>query len=223
MDQPDVTETTRLQELYPRRVAARGGEGSHVTPEALLAVVQQEGSEPERLATLDHVMACAVCYREYQWLTAVDRAGVEAERAEGGAAARPRRAWWQGGPLAMAASVAAAVAAAVVLAHVVRSGPERERGTAGGIALVGPGTRAVAGQPLAFAWHPLPGIARYVLEVQGPDGSVILADTTADTALTLSQPGRLLPDSAYRWWVREVTEGSEPRSSAFRELRLTAR
>jgi hypothetical protein len=37
------------------------------------------------------------------------------------------------------------------------------------------------------------------------------------------EAGRLAPDSNYRWWVREVTDGAEPRSSGFRELRLGSR
>jgi hypothetical protein len=115
------------------------------------------------------------------------------------------------------------VGAAVVLSGVLRPGAERERGAAGDIVLLAPGPRA-AGGPLSFTWRALPGAGSYVLEVQRPDGSVALADTTADTVATFAEPGgRLLPDSAYRWWVREVTDGSEPRSSAFRDLRLTGR
>ena len=219
MDQPDVTEG-RLQQAYSRRVASRDAAGAHATPEAMLAVVRREGPEHDRLATLDHVMACAACHREYEWLTAVDRAGLEAE---GSAAGGRRRAWWSGAPLALAASIVVAVGAAVVLSGVLRTGAERERGTAGDITVIGPGSRAAADAPLTFAWRALPGVSRYVLEVQRPDGSVALSDTTADTVLTVSDPGRLLPESAYRWWVREVTDGAEPRSSAFRKLELTGR
>jgi hypothetical protein len=220
MDERDMSGTTRLQHAYARRVAARGeAEGACVTPEAILAVVQREGPEPERLATLEHVMACAVCHREYEWLMAVDQAGLEAE----GVAGKGRRTWWSGAPLALAASIVAAVGAAVVLSGVLRTGTERVRGSNSDIVLVGPGARASAGAPLAFTWQPLPGVSRYVLEVQRADGSVAYADTTADTVVTLAEPSRLLPDSAYRWWVREVTDGAEPRSSALRDVRLTGR
>ena len=77
--------------------------------------------------------------------------------------------------------------------------------------------------PITFAWHAVPGVSRYVLEVQRADGSVAIADTTADTSATVIDLSRLRPDSVYRWWVREATDGSEPRSSAFRDLRLTGR
>jgi hypothetical protein len=221
MEHLSAAETERLQSLYSGRVTAGSdGGGTHATPEAILAVVQREGPDEARLATLEHVMACAACHREYQWLTAVDRAGAEAEGLARATSARP---WWGGQRLALAASLAVAVGAAVVLSGVLRQGAERQRGGEGDIALVAPAARVPAGAPITFAWHAVPGVSRYVLEVQRADGSVAYADTTADTAATLADPSRLQPDSAYRWWVREVTDGSEPRSSAFRDLRLTGR
>jgi hypothetical protein len=59
-----------------------------------------------------------------------------------------------------------------------------------------------------------------VLEIQGTDRGVVRSDTTADTTLRLPSA---LPAGEYRWWVREVTDGSEPRSSAFRTLKIPAR
>jgi hypothetical protein len=103
---------------------------------------------------------------------------------------------------------------------VLRTGDDRERGATGDIALAGPGEQVSGSGPITFTWHPVPGASRYVLEIQHADGSVALTDTTADTTATVSDPSRLRPDSAYRWWVREATDGSEPRSSAFRDLRL---
>ena len=220
MEQPDVAQTERLQKLYAGGVAGRAGGEPHASPDAILAVVTREGSEEERLATLEHVMACAECHREYQWLTAVNEAGLEAEGSTGAA---PRRAWWRGAPMAMAASLLVAVGAGVVLSGVLRSGDDRERGASGDISLVGPGDQVSANGPITFVWHAVPGVSRYVLEVQRADGSVAIADTTADTSLTLNDRSRLRPDSAYRWWVREATNGEEPRSSAFRDLRLSGR
>jgi len=220
MEQPDVAETERLRKLYGGRVAGRTGSEPHASPDAILALVTREGSEEERLATLEHVMACAECHREYQWLTAVNEAGLEAE---GSVASTSRRVWWRGAPMAMAASLLVAIGAGVVLSGVLRSGDDRERGVPGDIGLVGPGDRVSAGGPITFAWHAVPGVSRYVLEVQRADGSVAIADTTADTSATVTDLARLSPDSVYRWWVREATNGEAPRSSAFRELRLTGR
>lgn len=217
MDQLNVNDTALLQRLYSRRVATGGAATSCVTPEALLAVVTREGPEDERLATLEHVMSCATCHREYEWLTAVDQAAREAEGAEAPVRLRP---WWRGAPLALAASLVAVVGVGVLLSGVLKRNPELERGGQGDIVLVGPGTEPAADVPLVFTWHALPGASRYVLEIQHSDGAVARADTTADTTFTVTDPAGTLPGSGYRWWVREVTDGSEPRSSAFRELRL---
>jgi hypothetical protein len=224
MGQRDMNESPRLQELYARRVAAHGGAdaGPHATPEAILAVVQREGPEAERLATLEHVMSCATCHRDYEWLSAVDVAGDEFEERTGEHPIQSRP-WWQGRQLALAASLLMAVGAALAVRGVLQSGPERVRGGSGEIALVGPGTRVAAGAPLAFVWRAVPGVSRYVLEIQRADGSLAFTDTIADTVATVMPVRRLLPDTTYRWWVREVTDGSEPRSSAFRELRITGR
>jgi hypothetical protein len=220
MEHLSESETERLQNLYSRRVTAGGDGGDHATPEAILAVVQREGPEEARLATLEHVMACAACHREYQWLTAVNEAGLEAD---GSTAAAPRRAWWRGAPMVMAASLLVAVGAGVVLSGVLRTGDDRERGASSDISLVGPADQVLATGPITFTWHAAPGVSRYVLEVQRADGSVAIADTTADTSATVTDLSRLRPDSAYRWWVREATNGEEPRSSAFRDLRLSGR
>jgi len=150
MEHLSESETERLQNLYSRRVTAGGDGGDHATPEAILAVVQREGPEEARLATLEHVMACAACHREYQWLTAVDEAGNEAEGSAGVRSARPS---WGGQRLARAASLAAAVGAAVVLSGVLRKGAERERGGASDIGLVAPAARVPSGAPIRFAWH----------------------------------------------------------------------
>ena len=217
MEHPDV-DTARLQELYARRVARQGTAPGCPTPEAILALVRREGGEHERLATLEHVMSCAACHREYQWLRAVDEAAVEAG---GEPAAVIRPAWWRGAPLALAASIVVVAGVAGVLSSLLWKGADRVRGTVSEIQLMAPGATANADAPIAFAWHPLPKAAHYVLEVQREDGSVALTDTTADTVLTIAPSAALLPDSSYRWWVREATDAAEPRSSALRMLRLT--
>ncbi|HEX6107243.1 MAG TPA: hypothetical protein VFZ26_16775 [Gemmatimonadales bacterium] len=221
MDQPNVTETERLQRLYSRRVAERGvaGGAGCVSPEAILAVIRREGSEEERLATLDHVMSCAACHREYEWLAAVDQAATEA----GGGAASRRGPWWRSTPLALAASLTAAVAAGLLVRDQIRRAGEPVRGGTGDIELVAPAAATTAARELAFVWRPVPGATGYVLEVQRGDGAVAHADTTGDTVLVLPDPAGVLPDAEYRWWVRELTDGSEPRSSDFRTLRLADR
>ena len=220
MEQPDMNETSRLQQLYERRVAARdtGGRADCQPLEAILAVIQREGSEDERLAALDHVMACPDCHREYEWLTAVEEAATRTTpRARDVAAAR----WWQrGAPLALAATVLLAVGI-LLIPKLNRGRPEPVRGSESDIVPVGPAGDAQVRLPFTLVWHPLNGATRYVVEIQTPDGVVAFADTTADTTLAVTEASRLTAGSDYRWWVREVTDGGAPRSSPFSNLRLT--
>jgi len=215
MEHSDLSDTMRLRRLYSRRVAGRAGEGgSHVSPEAILAVIQKEGPEEERLATLEHVMSCAACHRDYEWLTAVDEAATEHE-----AGSQIRRPWWtRAAPLAVAASLL--LVAGTVLIVRRPATVEVERGRMDDVLLVSPPPDMWVSGPLTFVWRPLAGASRYMLEVQRRDGAVVFSDTTSDTTLTIPDPGRVLPDKEYRWWVRETTDGAEPRSSSFRTLRV---
>jgi hypothetical protein len=217
MDQPDLTETERFQRLYARRVAERSAPTACVAPEQILAVIRRDGAEGERMEILEHVMSCAACHREYQWLTAVDQAGIEA-----GAAGERRKAWWQGRPMALAASLLAVVAAGLLVQSRIRTGTEPVRGEDGDIVLVAPPTAPTSGD-LTFVWRSAPGASGYVLEVQRSDGSIAFSDTTRDTLLTLGAANQVLPDEEYRWWVRELTDVSEPRSSGFRRLHFSDR
>jgi hypothetical protein len=217
MDHPDMTDTTRLQEVYSARVAQRPVRSAHATPEALLALIERDGTEEDRLATMDHVMSCAECHRDYQWLNGVSDAALQADGRS--SAATARRWWTRPAPLALAASMVLALGGAFLL---MRRGPDLERGHTGAIDVIAPTANApaAAGHPLLFVWRPLSGASRYILEVQRADGSVAFSDSTADTIFSITDPARVLPESEYRWWVRETTDGAEPRSSAFQRLRL---
>lgn len=219
MDQPDLTGTERLQRLYTRRLTERDAErtDAHASAERIVSLIRREGSEEERLATLEHVMACADCHRDYEWLKAVDRAALEAGGGE--ATSRPV---WRRVPLALAATVLVAVGAGLLVTRLRPTG-ETVRGHGGEISLVAPGDTAAGLGVLTFIWRPLPEARGYVLEVQRQDGSVAFADSTSDTLLAIADPEAMLPPADYRWWVREQTDGAEPRSSAFRELRLIGR
>ncbi|HYC33107.1 MAG TPA: hypothetical protein VEB59_12535 [Gemmatimonadales bacterium] len=209
-----------LKRIYSRSVAERGtpDAGGCPPPESILAVLQREGAEEARLATLEHVMSCAACHREYELLSAVNEAAVES-----GSGTSGRAPWWTGGRImALAASLAAAIGAALV----VRDRIDRAdtiRGEHGDIALVSPAPGAAAPSGLRFVWRTVPGASGYVLEVQHADGAVAFADTTSDTTLILPDPSPLQPEARYRWWVRELTDGSEPRSSELRPLQPTDR
>jgi hypothetical protein len=118
MDNQELSDEKLLRRLYSARVGERqvGDRAACVAPEAILSVILGETEESERLATLDHVMSCPACHQEYEYLTAVEEAGAETERA----AERRTTTWRRILPLAMAASVVLAIGG-LVLRDQVRS------------------------------------------------------------------------------------------------------
>jgi len=226
----------RLRELYARTTAsvAKRDTDTHADPEALLALVRREGPEEERLALLDHVMACDSCRGELELLRAVEQAGGSSSGTipfpmRGGAAAaddarhRPLSRWRGFVPVAAAASLLLAVGIGVG----VQRGGDREpadvmRGAADEVALVAPAAELRAGGPVTFAWRPVPGARRYELEVVDAGGTAVFSTRTTDTLVVLNDATRLAPGVDYRWWVRAVTDGGAQPRSPMRRLRLRA-
>ena len=221
----------RLRELYEQALAARGaGVRAHcVTPDAMLALVRREGAEDERLATLDHVMACRECARELELLRAIEQAGAASGAAavaperEGAATVVPLRgrarpAWQRFVPLALAASLLLAIGIGVL-----DRGPRAEdvtRGDAAAVTLLAPGPDVRSGPPVTFVWRPVPHALRYTLEVLDDDGNVVFTTATPDTTVTITDASRLAPGAEYRWWVRAVDPEAAQRASPMRPLRV---
>jgi hypothetical protein len=204
---------TRLQELYAEALARRSDTTAQdcVTPEQLLRLVRREGAESDRLATLDHVMSCPACHREFDLFRAVESAGRRMTED------RPVRSIGRRlAPFALAASLLLAVGVGLLLRN--RSAGDTLRGGGGPLTLVSPGTEVPPDQPITFAWRPLPGVNRYQLEVLGQSGKAVFTQVTRDTALTWP-PGQLRPGTTYQWWVRDLTPGSRLVSPA-RPLRV---
>lgn len=210
----------RLRDLYQKSLA-QGSAGSGprpvscVTPEQLLALVRGEGSEESRLRTLDHVMACPSCRREFDLLRAVEQAGVES-------GARPSRVRWQWqrmAPLALAASLLLALAVTIALNRAGER-PDQPRGAGSGVTLLAPAAEVPAHEPVTFAWRPVRHANRYVLELlEGSGGGkMVLSRETSDTAMALDLT-LLRPGAQYQWWVRAVTPAGEL-VSPLRPLRL---
>jgi hypothetical protein len=207
----------RLRDLYAIAQAGRpaGPGGEHPAPEVLAALVRREGSEEARLATLDHVMSCAACRRDFDLLRAVERAGVES----GAARAGSRRSWLM--PAALAASVLLAVGVGRTVLR--SSADETTRGDGhGAVVLVQPGREARAGDALIFSWRGVPGVSRYEIELIDAGGGVVASAATTDTTVS-SEATRALPPGDYRWWVRATTPDARSLRSVIRPLRLVAR
>ena len=147
----DLSSIEGLGRLYRRRVDARNVSAAGcVAPEAMLALLEREGPESQRLATLEHVMSCPDCHREYEWLAAVGQAATEAS-------GRPaRQTLWRRAPLALAASLVAAVAAGLLVRGQMRGG-EPVRGETGDIALAAPAVGPGSTGSTVFSWAPCAG------------------------------------------------------------------
>ena len=218
MDNQELSDEGRLRDLYTASVEEREVvDRTHcVEPEAILALVLGEAPEADRIATLDHVMSCPACHRDYEYLSAVEEAGDKTERIAGRRAPQWRRIL----PLAAAASLVLAIGGLMLKDRAGDDGVER--GGAGGIALIAPGNEEVpAAGPLHFTWKSVPGAGRYVIEVQGAGGETVFSDSTADTTATLDGAGALSPGATYTWSVRTLEQGAEePATSPLARFRV---
>lgn len=191
----------RLQELYQRALDARGERvrAGCPTPEMLRALVAREGAESTRLATLDHVMACRECQREFELLRAI------------AAAAPPAPRWRVSAPLALAASLLLVVAASVVgIRALSRPGDDVMRGGgAEGVSLITPASET----PRVLRWHRVPGAISYRVEVLTDSGALLSGATTTDTSAAIPDSVPLPEGARYLWWVRaHRADGTELRS-----------
>lgn len=206
----------RLRALYQRSLRIPGGEDRPACPppEHLVALVERQGPETERLATLDHVMACAACRSEFELLRSLETAAARTRRPAALA------------PLALAASLVLVVGGGVLLWRVWGPGdgaPEVYRGGPAGITLMYPVGAVAAEESRVFTWRVLPQARGYAFELLAADGTPVFSGETADTSLTLPASVHLRPGEPYRWWVRaELESGLEERSPTA-EFRLRER
>ena len=217
----------RLRDLYQHAVATRSAATRADCPDAdaLLALAQREGSEEERLRTLDHAMSCSECMRELELLRAIEQAGTRASGASPVARRDSIVSWRRAVPLALAAS--ARRAGRLLRDCVRRRDSPRAPPTRGAdVALTVHTPRDVelgSADSLVLAWQPAAGATRYVVEVLDADGRAAIADTTSDTTHVVRELGRLAAGRDYRWWVRAVGASGAQASSPLGRLRVITR
>lgn len=158
--------------------------------ERLRKLVEREGSDAERLHTLDALLSTKGGRAELDIVLAAARAARPARR--------PVR--WIG--LAAAALLAVSVPSALWLGR-----PEADpvRGADSPIRLVAPVGTEPAGPPAAFVWRSLAGAERYTLIVVDTAGRDVFVSETVDTMVPLPDSVTLAPGESYLWWVQART------------------
>lgn len=182
----------RLREAYQRGLPTGADRPplDDLGAERLRKVVEREGSEAERLHTIDALLSSKGGRAELDIMLAAARA------------ARPSRrpARWIG--LAAAALLAVGIPGVLWLGRPV---PDPMRGSDSPIRLVAPVGTAPADRPAAFVWRPLTGAERYTLIVVDSAGRDVFVSETADTMVPLPDSVTLAAGASYLWWVQART------------------
>jgi hypothetical protein len=187
-----------LRAAYRDARAAAGREiGPCPEPGLLQALVERAGPEPERLRTLDHVMACRTCSDELELLRTV-------------AGAPPVRSPSRKRILALAASLVLLGGAGLGSWALNRSGgPVTYRAAGASITLLAPAEGAGAATR-TFVWSSVPDAVSYRLEIFDSQGAAFFSTTTTDTLVTLPESVALDPSARPSWWVQaRLRDGSE--------------
>ena len=186
----------RLREAYERGLPEQDSSGplDDVSAERLRRLVEREGSETERLRTLDLVLSSAEGRRDLDVVWAAERA------------ARPARRRWI--PYAAAAAVLL-VAGSVMLAPrvgvdkpAITDGASVMRGAESPITLVGPVGPVGEARATRFVWRRVGQAERYTVVVVDTTGAEIFATETRDSSLALPDSVRLVAGREYLWWVQ---------------------
>jgi len=162
--------------------------------ERIRKLVEREGSDEERLHTLDTLLSSRGGRAELDIVLAAARAARPVRRV-------PR---WVG--LAAVALLAVGIPTAIWLG---RPAPEPVRGGDSPIRLVTPVGAEPTGRPAEFVWRSLAGAERYTLIVVDTAGRDVFVSETTDTAVQVPDSVTLAPGETYLWWVQARTRTGE--------------
>lgn len=213
-----MTDDAELRQAYDELLRARAprDRAACPAPETLLALVEREGAEDERMRTLDHVMSCGACRRDFDLLRTATESATRAlpELGDVKSIGTPRHLPWR--PLAIAAGLVVAVGIGVISRDMSTTTPPLLRGSGHTVALLAPEARQDGS--FLLQWRRLPDAARYRVELFTPSGRMIAGATLADSSYVVAPGAAALGDSL-RWMVTAIRgDGSEARS---RTERLT--
>lgn len=194
------------------------GRSACATPETLLALAERTAPEESRLGTLDHVMACGDCLREFELLRSLAEASRPSETLQ--LPTWRNKKWFV--PLAAAASIAVVAGGAVFWNQLRDGGPDVERGgVVAPVAAIPRGeiTRRAA---LSFVWTSVPGTTRYELVLSDHAERVLYRVSTVDTTATLPDTVTLAPRGEYRWQAVAQSAGGARLASPVAQFRVAA-
>ena len=182
----------RLRALYALILDRRPGFGAvRISIDRILALVERRGGEPDRLRTLDAVMADRDHMAELEVLWA----------ATGSRDARTRKPLWALGTIPLAAAASVILVIGVTLLSRWTARPEATRGgIRSTVQLVAPAERVNA-DPITFSWKPVSDARDYEIEVLDADGLSTFVSTVRATSVQLPASVHLIPGAEYRWWV----------------------
>jgi hypothetical protein len=181
----------QLRDAYERGLPPNDGAAQldDVSAERLRRLVEREGSESERLRTLDVALSSAEGRRELEIAWAAARA------------ARPRQRSWQRFAVAASLLVVAGSSGMWWRQH-ERDIEQTMRGSDSPVTLVAPLGEVREDRATRFVWHAVGKAERYLVVVVDTAGAELFATETRDTALVLPDSVRLAPGRAYLWWVQ---------------------
>lgn len=178
----------KLREAYERGLSGGGVQPplDDLAAERLRRLVEREGSEAERLHTIEELLSTAEGRQDLEIAWAASRA----------ASPRPSAipAW------ARAAAGLLLVVGATATWMVTRPEGNVVRGESP-VQLVTPLGEQSIDRARRFAWRPVDGAVTYQLVLVDSAGADVFATETADTAVTLPDSVRLNA-TTYLWWVQ---------------------
>jgi hypothetical protein len=186
----------------------------HLPLERLEALVGHEGTEAERLRSIDVLMSTAEGRREFEVAWAAARAA--------GARNNSSRAFLTRWRTAITASAATLLVASsvFVIGRPGRDSGEIMRGEESPVRLLAPGADVSSVGTVQFAWRPVDQARDYMLVVVDTAGGDVFARSTTDTSVTLPDSVRLAPGSEYLWWVQAIMPDGSTLSAVTERFRV---
>jgi hypothetical protein len=204
-----------LRDAY--EVALKKGEAARpldLPLERLEALVSGEGTEAERLRSIDVLMSSAEGRREFEVAWAAARAAREREK-------KPMTTLlsWRRSALATAAVLFVAATVVWVNSREDRAG-ELMRGEESPVQLLSPEHDNVSSSSVQFTWRPVATARNYLLVVVDTAGGDVFASSTTDTSVTLPDSVRLAPGGEYLWWVQATLPDGATLSAVTERFRV---